>query len=425
MVKSRLHPGQRFPLDRVLMLSLHSSTLRCHSRRLPVAVDSLRGDPVKTAARLMNTLRIPAFLSLIIFLAATAGLSAQQKGLPPEKRAEIVKAVSSFMSANSVPGIGVAVVLEGEPAWSAGFGMSDLEDSAPATSSTLFRLGSISKPITAVAVLQLYERGKLELDAPVQKYCPAFPKKEWPITTRELLGHLGGIRHYNEGGKGDIPEDSARHFSGMEESLQIFAADPLVAKPGTKFQYSTYGYTLLGCVLEGAASEKYVDFVKKNVFQPAGMEQTQADDFFAVIPHRTRWYHRDKAGVVRNAGVLDSSYKIPGGGLISSADDTARFEAAILADKLMHRATRDLMWTNLQPTEGKPSHYALGWFVAEKFGLRTAGHTGGQQGTDTAFLIAPDRRAAVVVLAHMDNVDSGSLADQILKIALDLKDKTP
>src|SRR5882762_1255640 len=372
-----------------------------------------------------NSLRVPVLSLLVFVLVAAAGGAAQQKSLSAQKRAEIEKAVSSFMSANSVPGIGAAVVMDGEPVWSAGFGMSDLEDYAPATSSTLFRLGSISKPITAVAVLQLYERGKLDLDAPVQKYCPAFPKKEWPITARELLGHLGGIRHYNEDGKGDIPEDSARHFSSMEESLQIFAADPLVSKPGTKFNYSTYGYTLLGCVLEGATSQKYVDFVRENVFKPARMEHTQADDFFAVIPHRTRWYHKDKAGAVRNAGVLDSSYKIPGGGLISSADDMARFESAMLADKLVQRSTRDLMWTILKPTEGKPSHYALGWFVAEKFGLRTAGHTGGQPGTDTAFLMAPERRAGVVVLANMDNVNTNLLADEILKIALDLKDKTP
>ncbi len=382
---------------------------------------------METSARLAeaNRFRTHVVCLLALLLACASPVSSQQNSLATEKRAEIEKAVSSFMSANSVPGIGVAVVLEGEPAWSAGFGMSGLEDSAPATSSTLFRLGSISKPITAVAVLQLWERGKLDLDAPVQKYCPAFPQKEWPITTRELLGHLGGIRHYNPDGKGDIPEDSARHFASMEESLQIFAADPLVAKPGTKFNYSTYGYTLLGCVLEGATSQKYVDFVRENVFKPARMEHTQADDFFAVIPHRARWYHKDKAGVVRNAGVLDSSYKIPGGGLISSADDMAQFEAAILADKLLKRTTRDLMWTILKPTEGKPSHYALGWFVAEKFGLRTAGHTGGQQGTDTAFLIAPDRRAGVVVLANMDNVNTNLLADEVLKIALDLKDKTP
>src|SRR5438034_5113598 len=203
------------------------------------------------------------FLRLLLtILASAAAVSAQQKTLSQEKRLEIEKAVSTFMSANSVPGMGAAVVLDGEPVWSAGFGMADLEDSAPATSSTLFRLGSLSKPITATALLQLWEHGKLDLDAPVQKYCPAFPQREWPITARELLAHLGGIRHYHPNGKGDIPEDSVRHFASMEESLHIFAADPLVAKPGTKFNYSTYGYTLVGCVLEGAASEKYVDYVR-------------------------------------------------------------------------------------------------------------------------------------------------------------------
>src|SRR5215471_7109412 len=335
---------------------------------------------------------------------------AQQKSITAEKRQEIEKAVASFMSANSVPGLSAAVVLEGEPIWAQGFGMADLENSSPATSSTLFRLGSISKPITATAAMQLWERGKLDLDAPVQKYCPEFPQKESPITTRELLGHLGGIRHYSPDGKGDVPEDSARHFSSMKESLQLFAGDPLVAKPGTKFNYSTYGYTVIGCVLEGAAGEKFVDFARKNVFEPAGMVQTRDDDFFTVIPHRTRWYHSDKSGIVRNAGVLDSSYKIPGGGIISTADDMANFEAAILADKLLKRGTRDLMWTVLKPTEGKSSHYALGWFVNDKFGLHLVGHDGGQQGTDTTLVLVPDRRAGVIVLANMDSVNTTALA---------------
>src|SRR6266513_625243 len=198
-----------------------------------------------------------------------------------------------------------------------------------------------------------------------------------------------------------LPPGRPRRHSGRQRAAfrehggiaAHFRGRPAGGETWKKFNYSTYGYTLVGCGLECAASEKYVDYVRDNVFGPAGMEHTQADDFFAVVPHRTRWYHKDKSGAVRNAGVLDSSYKVPGGGLISSADDIARFEAAILADKLLKRTTRDVMWTVLQPTEGQPSNYALGWFVAEKFGLRTAGHTGGQQGTDTAFLMAPDRRA--------------------------------
>jgi serine beta-lactamase-like protein LACTB len=178
-------------------------------------------------------------------------------------------------------------------------------------------------------------------------------------------------------------------------------------------------------VLEGAASQKYVDYVRENIFKPAGMGQTQADDFFSVIPHRTRWYHKDKSGIVRNAGVLDSSYKIPGGGLISSADDMVRFEAAILAEKLVQRSTRDLMWTSLQTAEGKITGYALGWGISDRIGVHVVAHTGGQQGTSTAFAIVPERRAGVVVLANMDGVDTNQLAEEILKIVLDLKDKTP
>src|SRR5215831_3516478 len=326
--------------------------------------------------------RTPSWQHAVFFVLVTLFcapvLTAQQKELSEEKRQAIEKAVASFMSANSVPGLSAAVVLDGEPRWSQGFGMADLENSSPATSSTLFRLGSISKPLSATAVLQLWESGKLDLDAPVQKYCPEFPQKESPITTRQLLGHLAGIRHYNPDGKGDVPEDSARHFSSMKESLQLFAGDPLLAKPGAEFHYSTYGYTLIGCVLEAVAGERFVDYVRKNVFEPAVMGQTRDDDFFTVIPHRTRWYHKDKSGIVRNASVLDSSYKIPGGGLISSADDMAKVEVAILTDKLLKRGTRDLMWTSQKTADGKETSYGLGWGIGDKFGIHILAHTGGQ-----------------------------------------------
>jgi serine beta-lactamase-like protein LACTB len=360
---------------------------------------------------------------LLVFSLSSVPLHAQTKSFSSDKRAQIEKAASSFMAANSVPGISAAVVQDGELVWSEGFGMADLENFVPATSFTLFRLGSISKPITATAILQLSERGKLDLDAEVQKYCPAFPKKEWPITTRELLGHLGGIRHYNPDGKGDIPEDSAKHFSSMEDSLEIFSGDALVAKPGTKFHYSTYGYTVLGCVLEGAAAEKYMDYVKENVFDPARMAETRDDNFFAIVPHRSRWYHKDKAGVVDNAGVLDSSYKIPGGGLVSSAEDMARFEIAIMANKLLKPATRDLMWTPQKTADGSQNNYALGWGTEKKYGLALVEHTGGQQGTSTSIILVPERHAGIVVLANMDGVNSAALSTEILKIVLDLDDK--
>jgi serine beta-lactamase-like protein LACTB len=350
---------------------------------------------------------------------------AETKKLSTEKITLVNQAAATFLKTTKTPGVGVAIVLDGATVWESGYGMADLENSVPATRETLFRLASVSKPMTAVAITQLYERGKLDLDADVQKYCPAFPKKEWPITARELLGHLGGIRHYDSDGKRDIPEDSSKHFASMEESLKIFENDPLVAQPGTKFQYSTYGYTLLGCVLEGASSEKYVDYMRENVFRPAGMEQTQADDVFAVIPHRARWYHKTKAGDVQNAGVLDSSYKIPGGGFISSATDMARFELAVMDGKLLKDASRELMWTPEKTTEGTSTRYGFGWGVEQKYGMTLYAHTGGQQGTSTSILLARGRRAGIVVLTNMDGVDAASLSEEILRIVLDLKNAKP
>jgi serine beta-lactamase-like protein LACTB, mitochondrial len=119
-----------------------------------------------------------------------------------------------------------------------------------------------------------------------------------------------------------------------------------------------------------------------------------------------------------NADFLDSSYKIPGGGWLSSADDMAKFEVAILKDRLLRRSTRELMWTPLKPSDGSEDDYGLGWGVDRKSGVFQAGHTGGQQGTSTAFLIAPDRRAGVVVLVNMDDVDAGKLAHELMTTLL-------
>jgi len=371
-------------------------------------------------------LHFSPLLMAVVFslLTATSMVFAEDAKLSSDKQAQIESAIAKFMSANSVPGVSVAVVENGENEWSQGYGMSDLENFVPATSRTLYRLASISKPLTATAAMQLWERGKLDLDAPVQKYCPAFPQKEWPITTRQLLGHLAGIRHYRSDSQDDLEVGNTKHFNdGIEAGLKFFANDPLVAKPGTKFSYSTQGFTVAGCAIEGASGEKYVDFVRKNIFTPAGMNSTVADDRFAVILSRTRFYHKDESGRVLNADFLDSSYKIPGGGWLSSAEDMSRFEVAVLSDKLIHRATRDVMWTPLKTADGSKNDYALGWGTGKELGIVDVGHGGGQQGTSTFIMLVPERRAGVVVLTNMDGVDASSLATQLMKIILGIPAK--
>jgi serine beta-lactamase-like protein LACTB, mitochondrial len=373
-------------------------------------------------------MRIPrrgiALLPALILLTYTLA-GAQERKLSPEKQSQIEAAVTKFMATTHAPGLSIAIVENGEYEWANGFGLADVENNVPASEHTLYRLGSISKPLTAVGALQLWERGKIDLDAPIQKYCPAFPEKQKPITTREVMGHIGGIRHYKEG-PGDLEIGNTKHFDNpIQSGLDFFKNDPLVADPGTHFHYSTQGYTLVGCVMEGASGAKYLDFMRQNVLIPAGMDHTQADDRLAIVPFRTRFYQKTNSGTVENADFLDSSYKIPGGGWISSAEDMAKFEVALLNDKLIKRSTRDLMWTPLKPSDGSEDKYGLGWGVGNENGLKIVGHSGGQQGTSTDFQIAPDQRAGVVVLINLEEAPSTELATEILHILLGTPESSP
>ena len=353
--------------------------------------------------------------------ALASALFAQETRLAPDAQARLEAIIARFIAANHIPGASVSVVENNAYEWSAGFGMADLENSVPATSQTLYRLASISKTITATATMVLWQQHKIDLDAPVQKYCPAFPRKDDVITTRQVLGHLGGIRHYKSEADGDQELNNTRHFDDtIQSGLNFFAADRLVARPGTAFHYSTQGFTLVGCALEGASGEKYVDYVSRNVLQPAGMLHTRVDDRFAVIPYRTRFYEKDKAGEVRNAEFLDSSYKVAGGGWLSSADDMARYMVTLLNDRLLQRSTRDLMWTSLKTADGKETGYGLGWGTGKDMGVPDVGHGGGQQGTSTYILMVPERKAGVVVLMNLEGGDASALAHELMRSLLGL-----
>lgn len=366
-----------------------------------------------------SKLKLYVLFACSSFCILSTAQDAQPK-LSPDKQSQIESAVSKFMTSTHVAGVSVAIVENGAYEWAEGFGFADLENNAPASEHTLYRLGSISKSLTATAAMKLVERGQLDLDAPVQKYCPAFPQKPWPITTREVMGHLAGIRHYKSGSQDDPEIGNTKHFDDpIQAGLAFFKNDPLLSEPGTHYHYSTQGYTLVGCVIQGASGGHYVDVVQKNVFRPADMEETQVDNRFTVIPYRTRFYRKTDSGTVQNSDFLDSSYKIPGGGWLSSAEDMAKFEVAILNDKLVKRSTRDLMWTPLKPTDGSKDTYGLGWGVGDAEGIAIVGHSGGQQGTSTDFLIAPDKRAGVVVLTNMEGSDSTGLSRAIFKILVE------
>src|SRR5262249_9188836 len=150
------------------------------------------------------------------------------------------------------PGMSVAVAVNGKLVWAEGFGVADLEQCVPVTPQTKFRIGSTSKPLTSAAAALLFDEKRLDLDAPIQRYVPSFPDKGYPITTRQLLGHLAGIRHYTAA---DGDNENVEPYHSVAESLKRFSADPLIAPPGTKWHYSTYGYVLVSAVIEGASGQ--------------------------------------------------------------------------------------------------------------------------------------------------------------------------
>ena len=331
-----------------------------------------------------------------LFAAAPA---AAQAPLPPARVAAVEAAIAAEMSRLGIPGLSAAVVLDRELRWSAGYGRADVENNVPATASTVYRLGSIAKTITATAVLQLAEKNKLDLDAPVQKYAPGFPAKPWPLTCRHLLAHLGGVRWYEDG-----EMESTQHYRSVTDALAMFKDDPLAFEPGTAFLYTSYGYNLLGAAVEGASGASYVEYVRQNVFAPAGMERAQPDDVFAIIPNRARGYQKTSTGELRNSPLADTSNKIPGGGLVATAEDVARFAMALQGGVLLQKDTLARMMTRQATRDGRVTGSGLGLFLGEREGVREAWHTGGQPQVSTVLYMQPDRRVAVAVLTNLEGI---------------------
>ncbi|MFV1988072.1 MAG: serine hydrolase domain-containing protein [Gemmatimonadota bacterium] len=357
-------------------------------------------------------------LALLLVVLAPDPAAGQATARIPEPRspahAEAVEQASErvreWLAENNLPGASVAVGLDGELVWAEGFGWADLEQRVPVTPLTRFRIGSVSKPLTAAAVALLYERGRLDLDAPVQEYVPSFPEKRWPISTRQLLGHIAGIRHY----RGDEEMLSSEQYDGVLEELEIFAADSLLFRPGTDYSYSSYGFNLASAVVEAAAGEPFLDFMRREVFAPIGMRHTVPDDVFRIVPHRASFYGRDSEGRLWNASYVDQSNKWASGGFLSTPSDLVIFGFAMLEAELLEPETIDLLWTPLRLESGESTEYGLGWFIREIGGRPVIGHGGSSIGGTTAFFIFPDQR---MVVAVNSNVTGGPVAPIAMALA--------
>ena len=316
--------------------------------------------------------------------------------------------IRELMQADQLPGVSVAVMLEGQLVWVEGFGYAELEHKVPVIPETRFRIGSISKTLTAAALGHLVEEGKLDLDRPVQVYAPAYPEKRFPLTTRLVAGHLSGIPHYSE-------EEFLNHtpYESVVHALDKFKDRPLLFQPGERFEYSSFGWNLIAAVLEGAAEEPFLELMERRDFQPLEMCHTIPDQNYPIIPNRARPYGVI-GGQVINAPQIDNSDAWASGEFLSTSVDLVLYGQGMLGRKLHSAETIALLWTPMQTTDGAETGYGIGWQVGEIAGRKAIGHSGQHVGATGDFWVVPE---ASLVIAVLTNANSAGLPELAKKIA--------
>ena len=342
-----------------------------------------------------------------------------------DKYADKLRSFEEFvrqqMEKNKVPGLTVGFIKD-DYIWVKGFGFADLENKVPAKAESSYRLASVQKSMTAAAILQLVEQGKIDLDAEIQTYVPYFPRKKYPITVRQLLYHLAGIPHYVNR---DVEQHIKEHKT-TREAIAIFENFDLVAEPGTKFSYSSYGYNLLGAAIEGASKQPYADYMREHIWQPLGMNDTRMDDPLDLVTNRVRGYQLVN-GDLKNSEFIDVSSRFAAGGTRGTVVDLLKFMKGLNDGKLLSQSSIDLMYSPAKTRDGsisgfpKTAGYAMGWnLVPQKSGLVII-NDGGQQETRTFILNFPAKRFALAIAQNLERDDDGAIIFRLYELVLNEK----
>jgi CubicO group peptidase (beta-lactamase class C family) len=316
---------------------------------------------------------LTAILGLPMYMSATATplhpdpriAPSVTRSDPPRAWADAVDRGRQIMRAGlteqNLPGLSVAVGAGGDIVWAEGFGWADLEKRIPVVPETRFRIGTASVALTSAAVGLLMEKGRLKLDDEIQAYVRAFARKQWPVTVRQLMGHLAGVR--TDGGD-EGPLFSERCERPVE-ALQHFADRPLLFEPGTQYRYSSYGWILVSAAVEAAADEPFLRFVRKQIFEPLGMDDTRPDSATESIADRATPYFPRFAADPRYGPDLmrEIDYSCYSGSSVfqSTPSDLIRFGMAIDGGRLLQPATVQLLQTPQRLPSGEETGYGLGW----------------------------------------------------------------
>jgi len=269
----------------------------------------------------------------------------------------------ALLAEEKLPGLSLAVAVDGAIVWAEGFRWADVEHQIPVTPATRFRIGGVSQTLTAAAVGLLSQRGDLDLDAPVRRYVPSFPEKDWPVDTRQLMSHTAGIRDL----RGEAESLRRTGCADDAERLAQFAGDLLLFRPGTEVSHSAYGWVLVGAVVATVANEPFRDFVQREILEPLGMESTAPDLSGRTDPGTAHFYYPrmmlDPRLGLQDAPEVDLSCILPAAGFLSTPSDLVRLGAAMLEDAPLDPATVEALFTPVTLASGTSTEQALGWTV--------------------------------------------------------------
>jgi CubicO group peptidase (beta-lactamase class C family) len=314
----------------------------------------------------------------------------------PLGRDSVDEYVERATARQHIPGLSLAVVRDGRVVKARGYGFASIEHQVPASPSTVYELASTTKPFVATAILLLAQDGKLRLDDRLAQYADSVPAQWSGVTIRHLLAHTSGIKDY----LADLRHDFS-HDTPAEEIARVVLAAPPNFAPGTKWSYSNSGYVLLGMIVRRITGESYDAFLAHRVFVPLGMTATRRDTPDEIVAGRASGYLWYGPAGMHNGDFLKYLMTNHGDrGLLSTALDLARWDAALSNDKLLTASTRDAMWQRVSLADGRTSGYGLGWFVDSVRGHRHVYHPGGAPGTAAILARYPDDRLTVIVLTN-------------------------
>lgn len=333
-----------------------------------------------------------------------------------QNKNQVSTLLEEVVAKKTVVGVAAGYSINGKTIQQSAAGYANKKAGVKFTLDTPVRMGSIAKPMTAIAVMQLVELDLINLDVPIQTYIPDYPKTQ--ITTRHLLSHTSGIPGYKDGNE----SNTTISYPSLYDALDLFKNRNLLFEPGTQYSYTTYGYTVLGVIIEKVSGITFEEYMQKNIWDKAKMTKTGVDKFGVKVNNKSELYNRNNGkGKAKIAKENNLSNRIPAGGFYTTIEDMIKFGNSILNNTFIKESTLELMRQH-HSLEKENNAYGFGWFLYGKKPKEGTiiGHPGAQIGSTSFLFIVPSKKAVSVVLANTSRAQSDvdPIANKLLNMSL-------